>query len=66
MAADDVPDAASSTLCVVSCPIDTEIELIAANAKGPCLRDQIGGEDTTGEKKEQQEKSDQLVLPYRL
>ncbi len=47
-------------------PIDTETELIAANAKGPCMRGQIGGEDTTGEKKEQQEKGDQLVLPYRL
>jgi len=44
--------------------VDTEVELIAANAKWPGLRYRVIGGDTTADEEEEQEEGDQFMGPY--
>jgi len=48
-------------LCTEVVAVDTEVELIAANAKWPGRRDRVRGGDTTADEEEEQEEGDQFM-----
>jgi hypothetical protein len=43
--------------------VDTEVELVVANAKWPALRYRVIGGDTTANEEEEQEEGDQFMGP---